>query len=665
MVDKVRIQPVIKDTERRAGRAPYNFVPLPDAARWLSPEEEPVANIDRYEGLSGEIDIELTALTDFYIRGMWPLHEYEKTPEGKTKEQPAPFMAANDLRLPGSSLRGLFRWMVEILGQSPLDPINDSQLYFRAVGATENLDLRNANSFEPQAKSYKSRIRKAEQARAEGSDVYVRAGYLYPERDNWYIRPASTIQGRHWHQVDHGDRALNRETPWVRVDQNLWFRPWQTSSGIAFADIQQAPTRPGPEWYRGTYVGSGFIPKKHCQWVIHQEDPKAEKVGIPIDDVKAYKEAGVTKAIDKWNFQYHEPKPGEPLRGIPCFYVEWLDFHDERHVSFGHTHYFRLPYKRTVSQAVPDDCRRKEDDAWDLATAIFGRIPGKNIKEGRRGRVFFEDALITPGPKVPYETRARRIVLGSPKPTTYQHYLVQPSESVGKSIHWDGDLSGKDEPVVRGHKAYFHRRGAPLPEGGTDKTSTLFQPAKAGCAFQARIRFENLRGWELGALLSAMELPAECAHRLGMAKPHGLGSFRVKVLALREIDRADRYRALLTEFGDLNLGAKDAMTQREQWKKEFQRKFYGGADLWSTTRIKELRAILRYDGLPTDWLDRTRYLEFGKVPEGYIYNEYQSVGYPRRRELQKRRPLPPASQVVSDAKLPSDPRPRFSLGGRE
>src|SRR4051794_26122235 len=55
----------------RAGRAPYNFVPLPDSIHWI--EEVPPAHDHYGDGLlSGEIELEITALTDFYCRGMWP-----------------------------------------------------------------------------------------------------------------------------------------------------------------------------------------------------------------------------------------------------------------------------------------------------------------------------------------------------------------------------------------------------------------------------------------------------------------------------------------------------------------------------------------------------------------------------------------------------------------
>jgi CRISPR-associated protein (TIGR03986 family) len=683
MAKIITVQPGIRDP-KRAGRAPYNFVPLPEnGARWLSGDEIPAAHLDRFEGLSGEIDIELTALTDFYIRGMWSLAEFQQSardlkPGDKSPAQPLPFLAEGRLRLPGSSLRGMFRTLVEILGRSPLDPVNDQQLFFRAVAATENLDVRKPNSFEPQAKSYKSRVRKEEDAK--GGGVFVKAGYLYGSRDEWRIQPARRVAGRQWHQVKLVfDRfgELDKEDCGFRVS-GVWFRPMPPGrTGVSrLAEFRQQDTTPGPDWNRGAYVASGNIKGKKSQWIVHEEDRQGLAVKIPQADVTAYQEGGVTPAIRNFKFDYSERS-----QGVPCFYVEWTDSRGERRVSFGHTHYFRIPYARTTAEAIPVSCRR-EPGKIDLAQAIFGWVPAANAKSGgdgggMRGRVSFEDAFLdaAKSPKQDTAPRDVSLTLGSPKPTTYQHYLVQPSERVEDSIHWDGDRQGRGEPVVRGHKLYFHRPGAPLPVKDAppgakkDNTITVFRPARSGCVFHAKIRYRNLRDWELGALLAAIELPAGCAHHVGMAKAHGLGSFAVQVTAVREVDRAKRYQsfcaATSSDAAGLECAFAGASGERKQdWRKAFVKRFHDGrADIWADERLAELKALLTYRDLPGNWLNRTRYLEFGRTPDRKTYNEYTHIGYPGRVEMQKRRPLPRASQVVSapDAQVPGEGRPPLVL----
>src|SRR5207247_7451695 len=109
----------VVDDPRRAGRAPYNFVPLPDSAVFY-PEGPPTQDRYHTDLLTGEIHVEWSALTDFYIRGMWPLADHAAGRENK--DQTLPFLVNEKLVLPGSSLRGLIRNVVEILGRAPLGP---------------------------------------------------------------------------------------------------------------------------------------------------------------------------------------------------------------------------------------------------------------------------------------------------------------------------------------------------------------------------------------------------------------------------------------------------------------------------------------------------------------------------------------------------------------
>jgi hypothetical protein len=250
---------------------------------------------------------------------------------------------------------------------------------------------------------------------------------------------------------------------------------------------------------------------------------------------------------------------------------------------------------------------------------------------------------------------------------------------VSESIAWDGEFKNTRgvEPVVRGHKLYWHRPNAPIrpAEADQEKVATSLQVAHKGAVFSARIRYENLREHELGALLIALQLPQGCAHRLGMGKPLGLGSFGIEVTAVREIDRrGKRYQSFFesTEGVELPI-ATGELPADENAVSNYQHSFArwylkprGREDapdpvgtLWTDPRMQELRALLRFDGLPADWVHRTRYLEFGRLRGGGLYNEYQHVGHPHR-DLQKRRPLPPAAQVLEGGSaIPNDPRPPF------
>jgi CRISPR-associated protein (TIGR03986 family) len=677
---------------KRAGRAPYNFVPAPDKLR-LDADEPPSA--DRYHMglLSGEIDLEIVALTDFYIRGMWSFQEYQKltTEAGnpvEVKDQIQPFGIGSCLRLPGSSLRGMLRTLVEILSDAPLEPINDSQLFFRAVGASDDP---NDKSFEPHAKVYKERMVKGSGGSADdpiGPSAEV--GYLHASKDGWKIRRAlsHSENGTQWYRV----RTNNDE--WHEGMYKIWFIPQRPRTGTyphrrqvhyKFGTVVNFRVRngtsPGEGYEPGWLICSGKIPRKYLQWIVHEEDRSAEYIKIPEYDVAAYKESGISYWLkEKPQLVYRE---GEPAK--PCFYVEWHDAEGKHHVSFGHTPYFRLPYKTTPQKANPAK-RPEGDTGWSLAEAIFGRVrPGKAAKT----RVFVEDGMLIGDPSSLTSDNPITTVLGAPKPTTYQHYLVQEDESKAGSIHWDDKRAR-----LRGHKLYWHRPGAKIKEAGANqqKVATKFLPAKAGAKFHARIRYENLRPHELGALLTALELPQGCAHKLGMAKPLGLGSFRISIKEMREINRPKRYAAFYDKSKECLITGATSVTDkdRERFKDLFAawKTRDGSASawqrLWEDPRMAELKALLTYDELPANrarWHAMTRYLRFGDI-QGYgpkfQYNEYKHVdhvigpwpppivqGNRRRFQLEPRRPLPPASQVLREAckdgpGLPADEEPRFS-----
>lgn len=628
----------------RAGRAPYNFVPLDDRP-WPRFKDDSLPRHDHFAEtlLTGRIEFELHALTRFFIRGMWPLADFARGNELNKQQQP--FAVDGTLRLPGSSLRGMIRTLVETLGKAPLGPVDDQQLFFRAVAADDNPGSR---SFEPQARDYKGRMVSGHGLHAQPA---ARAGYLHGGVSTWEIRPATTGKGgRQWYRIDTAER-WKREKITFQVSGD-----WATRSARGS---------------QGYLICSGPMPGKRAQWVVEAEDASAQKLSIPEDDVEAYLAAGRTQDIEKNNFDFSKGSPG-----VPCFYVEWQDRRGKKHVSFGHTPYFRLPYETTTAEAIPPENSTKDRTSeLDLAQVIFGYVgESKKDRGARKGRLRFEDA------QPDDDATARAVacttewaVLNGPKPTTYQHYLVQTSESVQDSTHWDAPGA-----TVRGHKLYWHRPNAPLrtvTPRQRQKVASAFRPAPSGLTFRSSLAFNNLSPLELGVLLVALDLPDDCAHKLGMAKPLGFGSFRLNLKRVAIVSARERYSRFLS--GDqpcLETGESDATAgQIAEWKDEFAAWYLGGSGpakgsasrLWDDARLRELRALLTYKNLPKNWADITRYLEFGSIPNyprrrPRPYNEYQEVGYPDEPSLEKRRPLPPASQVLrAGPSIPKDARPPF------
>lgn len=635
----------------RAGRAPYNFVPLPDKV-FIPDYEPPDGSKYKKELLNGWIDFNVECLTDIYIRGMWPLDEYANK-GAAIKDQTEPFLVAGKPVIPGSALRGMIRTLVEILSSAPLRQMSDERLFMRGVGVGGNP---NDDSFETHAEAYHARMEK------------IKAGYLYAMRDGWYIKPAKNIEGA-------GKGYLPYELEKIKHPKKYWKREWgyfevKDVKVLRFERSSRNRKKPRDKgdykWYSGYLVCSGNMEGKKNQWVVNEESN--DKVDIPEWDVEAYKEAGCTQELKRRNFNYTE----DGKKGLPCFYVEWKDNDGQKHITFGHTPYFRIPYVNTLKDANPQ-LKEYEDDK-DFAQVLFGTASDKkdgSERRGWRGRVSFEDAFFAEGKDIPYHKEKVRVkVLGTPKPTTYQHYLVQDSDNVKDIHHWDSE-----DAIIRGYKYYWHRPKAGYKclsskhEEKPGDVHTEIQPVFAGSVFKARLRFENLYKEELGALLVALKLPIGCAHKIGMGKPLGLGSIKIRDHEVYLVDREKRYSSFLDDSGRLSSGT-ERMEDREvdELKDAFANLVSDAQcenveELWKTERFKELRALLEYDNLPPNWNARTRYLSFGKVRRGektYNYNEYIRIRRTKKDGggKQKRRVLPRPTQVLK-GKVPDDPLPPF------
>jgi len=330
--------------------------------------------------------------------------------------------------------------------------------------------------------------------------------------------------------------------------------------------------------------------------------------------------------ITKWQeeaFPTDQPRPearpraGSLRDGEPVFFVR--EPTAPGCVRFlGRPRMFRFPYDLSPSDLIPPHLR--DGQHLDLAEVLFGRVArdrGDRLPT-IRGRVHVEDALAVGDRTDWYEAELVPRILGSPKPATVAHYLVQDGAS-------DGDrrrtyLRGHDT-TIRGHKLYWHRwdgdglAAVREPDEGKDPESstqhTRIRPVRGGVTFAGRVRLDNVTDVELGALLTALALPEGCAHRLGMAKPHGLGSVRIAP-ALHLVDRGRRYRSL-SAGGEVDAGDLAARCRRT-----FEQAVRNHADatgepviadrdgIAGVARIDALYRMARWDGRPER--EQTRYL---------------------------------------------------------
>jgi CRISPR-associated protein (TIGR03986 family) len=523
-------------SEDRTAHAPYNFVPLPDK---VIPAADLQAQ-DRYyeDRKTGYLDCHLTTRSPLYVRcGLTP-EEYEG---GElSKSAPDFFYTDPNTRapvIPGSSLRGMLRTLVEIIGYGKVQPVNQQKLFYRAV-ADQMTTLR---------ESYHQQMQN------------VRAGYVEEQDGSYAIRPAKVIGGSTFFKVT--EAVLTRGTVSFISISNPEYRPqyvpcWFQPSDKYPDSVGSTLSQPEPGYYKGVLICSGpFGDKKRKHWIVPEEDTSVDPLPIPEEMVREY----IDTLTDYQKKEPFDARTGCLIAGNPIFYL----VEEGVATDFGPTRYFRVGYRGSGRRAaisardfVPPALR--SPDEIDLAEAMFGYVEPEADKDRKSvalaGRIFVADACLEDDQSVDevwlagsQDATIIPQILSGPKPTTFAHYLTQQRPDRVKVRGKGGedrfvlDLSHyasptSSETVIRGHKLYWHKGKvgqkeiAESEEVGPDDTQhTRFKPVRADVRFRFRIYFENLSQVELGVLLWALTLPGpgDYCHKLGMGKPLGMGAVKI------------------------------------------------------------------------------------------------------------------------------------------
>lgn len=581
-------------------RAPYNFVPLPEkvvVAETVPPQDRYYAEPSRYTGC---IECALTTESPLYTRTalnpvffqQWAENSREMMKKGSDREKYAQFFHLDDAQrpvIPGSSLRGMVRSLVEIVGYGKMQWVTNEPLVFRAVGDTTGI-----------GESYRERF-----LQDDGKKRYtplMRAGYLERQGERWVIRSAQVIKGTTFARI-HRDKIPQRLTQWhgcknsYRIWVKLGLYDYQKVRGgfiqLRYTPILDATSSASDGLQEAVLVYSGGIPNKKREAVFFPPDPDAPLIEVGDDLIRSYREQLSQEQKDLLG------KEGALNPHQPVFYL----VKNSALVFFGHAMMFRLPYPRTPFSLVAFHLCSESD--IDLAEAIFGYTSERSRKEGKAGRVFFTDAHVEPTPNGVWLSNQpiTPAILGSPKPTTFQHYLTQQEPDNKQRLdHYASPPP--HEAVIRGHKLYWHRGTAGLGDlaekdsvdWSTDTQHTQIKPVKAGVSFRCQIYFENLSRAELGALLWVLTLPGETGkqyrHKLGMGKPLGMGSVKITP-TLYLSNRQDRYSRLFE--GDTWRQAEKSEPDLQPFIDAFEKYVLAGMEEKESRGVESLKQVERIE----------------------------------------------------------------------
>lgn len=605
-------QHIINIPEDRKGTAPFNFVSLGEKIipAVSNPDELPDQGVylDEARYHSGYFEVLVETLTPLYIRGPLPVLEFlyqqdnkyidgEPIPEDENpefrrlvKNSPNFFYYTDPSKpvIPGSSLRGMIRNIVEIVSYSKVNFASEKQLFYRTVDGTAL------------GRYYNKKFVGRNGTKGNGYYSLSKGGFVRLQNDGtWKIE--SCVVGR----VEERDiaRAFGLSNPsdlydgtgpsskpkwkfqqkevWVSLEPSERDHPHSRGKFLRYRKVTKISISKESGLQKGTLVLTGPVPRKHMAFVfVQQAKPHYYTLPEHVLEIFSGKEQ-----ITQWQasaFPMDNPsanirsQSGNIYDGEPIFYLE-----DNDEITFiGHPQLFRMPYRNSPRDLVPENLRRME--IIDFADAIFGFvrsdeelremesrgvvIPPQGSK-GRAyaGRVYFTDAV--PDPKeIDFWLSEEPIVppiLASPKPTAFQEYLVQNTTDKGHLKHYDSD----NETEIRGHKMYWFKGqvgtndlkpvpGSPGVDANTGEVDahssqhTQMKPVKTRKKFRFRIYFENLTLAEIGTLYWALKINGrqdiEYAHHLGMGKPFGMGALRLTP-ELRIFSRQKRYKKLFEQ----------------------------------------------------------------------------------------------------------------------
>ncbi len=536
------IQHIKNIPHNRTATAPYNFVPLNETVI----EAEEICDYDSYHSgrFTGYIDLTIETKTPLYIRGT--LSEEDLKNQTKSKDKSDFFAPGGYIQIPGSSLRGMVRNLIEITSWSKFRFYKNREIYFRGLADQSNL-----NDYYHQ--------RMVDTDKKGVSKYKISAGFLNRERFKYYLIPATKNKnGKQFKRYDGSNKL----------------------QAFKFLKLKN-----------GNYIirSGRKINKEHQDkdvWEIFSPDFNADRITLTEKDIYNY--LNDSNRSDKVNLVKDADK--NPI--VPCFYVHDKD---RKSIAIGHTALFRINYNNTIADLIPT--KNDEKGRTDIASSIFGEIEIDEEKNGVAGRVFFENAYLRSpiNENVLLEEKTPQTLL-NPRSTTFQHYLVQTDSNKKRLHHYDSENT-----TIRGYKLYWHQEEADwYKDSFNQNIDTKIKAIKKNVTFNGKLRFENLTKVELGALLFSLNLPVNCCHKLGMGKPLGLGSIRITP-RLFISERKKRYQDLFAEWDKQIKEENDFQPFIDIFEKYIFEKLEVSDQinsLWDVDRMQELLTLLDFENKP-------------------------------------------------------------------
>lgn len=489
---------------------PYNFVPLANKVYYPEWAHLISHDIPFSDGEDGIIELSIQNHTPLFTR-----NSVRRDDKDEYSSYVLDSSGQKKYFIPGSTLRGCFRSVMEILSFAKMNIYNDDSFGFRYF----TTQRKGMPSFVEQMKGIKCGW-----MQKKGEDYVIYECLRGVQKIRHY-----TILKMFFPDFLAGEDGETAATKQVSMDPEEIYPIVDVEEGaVTYKENKQEKRVPAGR-YR--IVCTGYMEGKKVEYLFSEE--QSEAVNVDKEVIKAFNSvhkhtphyAGLN---GKGGYLKERLENGEQ---IPVFYKK----QGQKIESIGITRMYKYPFKYSVREAVLNNYdmeeRKKMANGIDMPQAVFGHV-GDNPLKGRVviGNAFM-DGVVNDDQLIEFKT-----VLGQPRASYYPLYVKQNANASTINNY------STENAKVAGRKRYRvidnGKLVEPIKGNGNDKVLSTLRLLPKNNIFKCRIVVHNMRMAEIGALLSAItyNLTPDTYHSIGQGKSFGFGKVKCSVTSMTGLE---------------------------------------------------------------------------------------------------------------------------------
>jgi len=546
-------------------KAPFNFVPLSEKV--IKPEwADNISHVIPFEdGMSGKINVILTAQTPIFVRNGHTREEHEAVVKGENYKS---FSKHGDQYfLPATSIKGMIRNALEILSFGKMNRVSDDRYAYRDLYDNYYKEIiieqkdKKTNKDNPTFCGWLDiskdgsivkviDLGKPGRISHREIDKKFEKGFVATFSDSDILRKDANRTSKYKYSLLNNklheteflvDKEKNESKPSVDTRDFYFFSKENSDNAIKGTLVLTGQPGARKRNYKNEWIGKfyEFVFFEKANPIIHSIDPES-----PFWKDFLF----INKHSEDWKFLLKQ-FPGK----IPVFFKKDSN---GKIANMGISYLYKLPYQKRITDCLPAE--HKLNNNIDFAEVILG-----NVRKKLKGRVQFGHAFLKGEAQPLSELKP---LMGSPKPSYYPIYLEQKGSN--------GFLDGRyitymnSNARLKGWKKYPVHQNAINSfsvEKNQEKNISPFKPLPTGSKFTFAIHYHNLKKVELGAILYSLTMgnQKDVYHNIGFAKPYGYGKVKL------ELD--------------------DIRTEFHEYMNEFEQMMENDVNGWkNSTQLKEL-----------------------------------------------------------------------------